>query len=118
MANGRSSPNTEPVAQAQIEALGKQIDTGFADVKGLLLSYEKRLRDVEQREAGCQPLLNSRISAVEKTVNEHDETIKKLVLVSDRLENISRWILGIFTSLVVVLLTAYITGRLTVIFNR
>lgn len=109
---------TEPVTQAQHEQLIAHIDSGFSEIKSMLGDYERRLREVETREAGCQPVLQGRLAAVEKKQTEHDETIKKLVIVSDRLENISKWLLGIFTALVVIIAGAYLTGGITIVFNH
>lgn len=65
-------PNNSAALQVQIDSLGAQVKQGFDEIKDLLRSYEERTRAIETREAGCQPLIQGRIDAVWRRVDEHD----------------------------------------------
>lgn len=41
------------------------MQAGFKEVKETVGAYGERIRGIENREAGCQPLLNARITAIE-----------------------------------------------------
>lgn len=56
--------------QAQITALGERMDQGFNKIELLITGVESRVRSLEQREAGCQPIVNQQISASWKAIDE------------------------------------------------
>lgn len=56
--------------EAQLTALGATVQQGFQRIEQTLLGLDQRLRGLENREAGCQPLINSRLDAAWKAIDE------------------------------------------------
>ena len=72
------APTQTSVLQSQITALGERMEQGFNKLESIMTGVEGRVRGLENREAGCQPILTSRLDAVWKRVDEHESDIKKL----------------------------------------
>lgn len=108
------------------------MDKGFDELKAMLGGYDLRIRDIEQSEAGRHPLLESRIDAAWRKIDEHgvelralasrvDTDIKaintradKALLIAERLESVAKWMLGILTAVITALIIALITGRIDI----
>ena len=56
--------------QAQITALGETMQQGFTRIENTLLGLDQRLRNLENREAGCQPMVNARLDATWRVIDE------------------------------------------------
>jgi predicted RNase H-like nuclease (RuvC/YqgF family) len=115
------------VFQDQINSLGDRMDAGFTEIKDLLRSYEERTRAIEQREAGCQPLITGRIDAVWRKVDDHEtrlttksQQINALERQVARLAMVYNFFVFVSSALglsVIALIWAMITGQATVIFR-
>jgi hypothetical protein len=58
------TPGEIAALQVQINDLGDRMAKGFDEIKQMLRDFDIRTRAIEQLEAGCQPLISSRIDAV------------------------------------------------------
>lgn len=97
-------PSQNAAVQAQITALGDRMDRGFSELKEIMGCFETRVRGLEQREAGCQPLLQSRLDAAWREIDAHAAEIKKLndVIIELRQANrIVTWLGGIVGSAII-----------------
>lgn len=56
--------------QAQITDLGVRMEKGFAKLEDIMTGVESRVRGLEQREAGCSPMVNARLDAAWKAIDE------------------------------------------------
>jgi len=50
----------------------------FDELKSMLSDISERVRGLEMREAGCSPLMNARVGALEKHLAEHDGRLNAL----------------------------------------
>ncbi len=64
--------------QRQITALGARMEAGFSDIKDLVRGTEARVRELETREAACNPMMNSRVEAAWRQIDEHKTQMKDL----------------------------------------
>lgn len=118
----RKVETSERSYQELLATLNKSLDKGFDELKVMSGMFDARLRDVEHQEAACQPLLESKINAALKKTDKHDEdlialqkTVNDLAFVVYRMEGIARWIMGVVTALVVAILVAVMTGKVTLL---
>jgi|SRR3989304_5935014 len=113
--------------QIQIDGLGERMDKGFEELKAILRSYEERTRAIEQREAGCQPIITSRMDAAWRKLDEHetkfetvhkdvDELDKKLVSVMF-MYRVFVFISSALGLSIISLIWALITGRAEITFK-
>ncbi len=107
----------EQVSQAQLDALGERMDKGFSEIKEMLKGFDERVRGLETREAGCQPILTSRIDAAWRKIDSHETELGRLTKVVDKLETVAKWLLGIIAALISALLIAFFTGKIDIIFR-
>lgn len=106
--------------QKQIDDLGVRMDRGFEELKGLMVGYEGRLRGVETREAGCQPIINARMDAAWKAIDghsadikEHEEEIqqmKQTIVELKRTQALLAWIGGLLGSAIVLWVISQLLG--------
>lgn len=111
-------PNEYDGLQRQIDQIGKGMEKGFDELKEILSGFDKRVRDVEIKEANYNPLLTSKVDAAWRKLGEHDAKFTVIETAIDDLgktisdfthtNKILKWILGILT----VLMTAYLTKLL------
>jgi hypothetical protein len=64
--------------QVQITELGARMERGFNELKEIISGFEVRVRGLETREAGCQPLVNSELKAAWRKIDEHGTEIAVL----------------------------------------
>jgi predicted RNase H-like nuclease (RuvC/YqgF family) len=108
---GRVSNNS---LQRQISALSSRLDQVAADVseiKAMLKDIESRVRKLENYEAGSHPLLESKIDAAWRKIDEHDKKIDNLTQIVSRLDHSNRlmaWLGGILGSTVLIWLVTQI----------
>jgi len=50
----------------------------FSELKNMLTDISERVRGLEMREAGCSPLMNARVGALERQLTEHDGRLRAL----------------------------------------
>jgi len=110
---GRRVSDSDNLAalQPQIDMLGEKVDRGFGELKEMLRSFDERLRKTEQAQAGCQPLVEMKVNAAWKKLDEHDEAITNMTKSVDKLSEIGKWLLGIITAMIISFLIALVTGR-------
>lgn len=108
--------------QVQIESIDQRIERGFNDIKTMYLGYEDRLRKIEQSDASNHPLMETRLDAAWRKLEEHSISISNLqrtadtaLTVANKLESIASWMLGIITAMIVGLAIAVITGRVELV---
>ena len=71
-------PITTNDLQRQITALGARMDEGFRELKEIVRSSESRLRDLENREAACNPIVNAKLDAAWREIDDHETKIRDL----------------------------------------
>lgn len=74
--------------QAQLNNLGDRIDKGFSELRETIMGYEARIRILENTQAGCQPLMTSRIDAAFRKIDEHTTKIEALTEANQQLKQI------------------------------
>jgi predicted RNase H-like nuclease (RuvC/YqgF family) len=90
---------------AEFSAHLDQIAVGITEIKQMLNGIEERVRALENREAGSHPLMESRIDAAWRKLDEHDQRIKALEEMIVSLHNSNRlmaWLGGILGSTVLI----------------
>jgi hypothetical protein len=113
--------------QDQIDNLGARMDKGFDEIKALVRSFDERVRGVEMQEAGCKPIITSRVDASWRKLDEHDTTLGKH---DERIKTLDKQLgrlmsmYGIFVFIggglglsVIALIWSLITGQATVVFR-
>lgn len=71
-------PITTNDLQRQIVNLGARMDEGFREIKEIVRNSESRLRDLETREAACNPIVNAKLDAAWREIDDHKAKIKDL----------------------------------------
>jgi len=113
--------------KTEIVGLGERIN----DVKKLLVNYEERIRCLERAGDKTTPMFDKRIELLEKIADEHENELKRLAeLINtqaksienlknsiDTMKTISKWFLGIFTTVLVTVIILLVTGQASVIFK-
>lgn len=82
----------------------EQVARDIAEIKAMLQQVDERVRALERSEAGEHPLLNSRIDAAWRRIEEHERKIEDIKQVVARLEHSNRlmaWLGGILGSTLV-----------------
>jgi predicted phage-related endonuclease len=98
-------PNATSALQAQITALGERMEQGFTKLEQIMTGVEGRVRGLEQREAGCQPIVTARMDAAWKKIDEHEVDIKTLKETISELKHANRiltWIGGLLGSTLII----------------
>lgn len=91
------------------------MDRGFNEMKELLTGVEGRVRGLEQREAGCQPIVTARMDAAWKKIDEHEADIKAMKDTLSGLKTANKimtWIGGLLASSLIVWFVSQVTGLL------
>jgi len=100
--------------QSQITELSarvNQIVSGIDDIKTMLRQMEERVRRLENNEAGAHPLMESRIDAAWRKIDEHDKRLDTLTQMVGKLDQSNRlmaWLGGILGSTVLIWLVTQI----------
>jgi hypothetical protein len=110
--------------QSQLETLSQHIDKRFDDLQDGLTGLDERLRSLETKEASCSPLMLNRLGVTEKKIEQHERNISELTTVVmnsansiNDLKNILRWVLSVFTIILLAILSALATGQATIVFK-
>lgn len=107
------TPTQSQALQQQITDLGARMDRGFDELKEIMVGFETRVRGLEQREAGCQPLLQSRVDAAFRLIDEHSSEIKKLNEIITELRQTNRiitWLGGLVGSAIILWIIGQMLG--------
>lgn len=106
--------------QTQINSLGQRMEKGFDEIKQIVSGFDARVRSVELKEANCNPLLNARVDAAWRKLDEQDQKMKEFGKTFDELEKtvaefvstnrILKWILGVLTALMIAYLVKLLVG--------
>ncbi|GAP10614.1 hypothetical protein BECAL_01787 [Bellilinea caldifistulae] len=102
--------------QRQISGLSSRLDQVAADVaeiKIMLKDIEARVRKLETYEAGSHPLMDNKIDAAWRKLEEHDRRIDNLTNIVAKLDQSNRlmaWLGGILGSTVLIWLVTQILG--------
>ena len=106
--------------QEQINTLGTRMDKGFDEIKSIVSGFDKRVRDVELKEANCNPILTAKVDAAWRKLDEHDGVLKVLDSAIDNLKDsvselahtnkILKWILGVMTAVMTAYLIKLLVG--------
>ena len=110
-ADGRVT-NTNLQSQiTELSARVNQIACGIDDIKNMLKQVEERVRKLENNEAGAHPLMESRIDAAWRKIDEHDkrlDTLAQMVSKLDQSNRLMAWLGGILGSTVLIWLVTQI----------
>lgn len=100
--------------QRQIAEFATRLDQVAKDVteiKSMLKAIEERVRALENHEAGAHPLMESRIDAAWRKLEEHDKRLDTMNQIVSRLDHSNRlmaWLGGILGSTVLIWLVTQI----------
>lgn len=119
-----SHPPYYAALQTQLDSLGVRMDHSFNEIKAMLSGYDVRLRDLEKSNIQVETTTGISMNAAWKRLDEHTEKLVKiednigaLKESSKRLNEIFKWLLGIFTILLTGALMLFISGKATIIFK-
>ena len=116
--DARTAPRTDISSlqaqfQAQLDKLGEKMEAGFRRVEEKVDGYEERVRAVEQKEAGCQPLLSSRIESAWRQIDTNTNDIRAMKETIAELRQANRllsWIGGLLGSTLIAWLIGQLLG--------
>jgi len=125
------TPGNTATLQFELNSLGERMEKNFDEVKAMMNGFDSRVREIEKGEAGCQAIVTSRLDAAWKKLDEHTDSLKdiekivqdQLLIVSQLIESqkqikdILKWVLGIVTAVIVVVVIGLATGQATVVFR-
>jgi hypothetical protein len=106
-------PSGQSALQQQIVALGDRMEQGFSELKTIMTGVEGRVRGLEQREAGCQPIVQARMDAAWKRIDEHESEIKRLsdaILELRQTNKILTWLGGLMGGATILWLVGNLLG--------
>ena len=110
--------------QTQLDTLGVRMDNSFNDIKTMLSGYDTRLRELEKSNIQVETATGINMGAAWKRIDEHTAQIEAVkVSISDlkdsskRLNEIFRWMLGVFTVVFTSGLLLFISGKATIVFK-
>ena len=110
--------------QAQLDNLGSRMENSFNEIKVMLSGYDVRLRDLEKSNIQVETTTGISMNAAWKRLDEHtdkliriEDDIGALKESSKRLNEIFKWLLGIFTVVFTGALMLFISGKATIIFK-
>lgn len=103
--------------QAQINTLGERMDKNFDELKQLLAGYELRLRLAETQSASELPLLKLQVRDALKKIEQHEIDINKALKTAEKLETIAKWVLGVFTTVLIAIIVLLATGKASIVFH-
>lgn len=89
----------------------EQVARDVVEIKQLLRGIEERVRILENHEAGSRPLMESRIDAAWRKIEEHENRMKALEDMVAKLDHSNRllsWLGGILGSTVIIWLATQI----------
>ncbi|MEZ0396832.1 MAG: hypothetical protein ABWK53_10445 [Anaerolineales bacterium] len=98
---------------AELNAHLEQVARDVTEIKQMLRAIEERVRALENHEAGAHPLMESRIDAAWRKLEEHDKRLDTLTQVVSRLDHSNRlmaWLGGLLGSTVLIWLVTQILG--------
>lgn len=107
---------TNTMLQRQLTELNArvyQVACDVGEIKTMLHQIEERVRKLENNEAGVHPLMESKIDAAWRKLEEHDKRIENLTEIVSRLNHsnkIMTWLAGILGSTVIIWLISQILG--------
>jgi chromosome segregation ATPase len=79
------------VLRSQVEALGETMKVGFDEIKGLIRGLDERVRQIERNEAGCTPVMQSKIDAAWRKIDELDAKINEQArTTAERLQRLTK----------------------------
>jgi hypothetical protein len=143
----KSVPVSNSELQIRINDLATRMDKGFDELKLMLGVVDNRMRDLEKSEAGVHPVIETRLSAAWRKIDEHETKLQDVIkalndsvsiedlkahaarieklenmtsnalLIATRLESIAKWLLGIFTAIIIPILLLLLSGKATIIFK-
>jgi hypothetical protein len=110
---------TTSTLQPQIDQLGVDMRAGFDELKNMITGIGERMRRLELNEAGCQPIINQRLDAAWKEIDQlksaGSEREARLTRMEERVNFITRAALfvgGPAVTAVVGMLLAIFSGQL------
>ncbi|NMC54979.1 MAG: hypothetical protein GYA48_15235 [Chloroflexi bacterium] len=87
------------------------MEKGFDEIKRMIRDFDVRVREVENREAACQPVVQQRLDAAWRKIDEHSTQIKEQDARLDAMNNLITkleqantllvWLLGILGAAVI-----------------
>ena len=111
--------------QKQIDNLSGQVTHGFDRLESLLISFDGRVRKVEQFEAGCNSVLTSRMDAAWHKLEQHETaidglittigTMNKVVMELVHTNRILKWLLAVFVAIAMLVIGEIIRGNLLLV---
>lgn len=106
--------------QNQINLMKEMMERGFGEIKTMLTALDTRMRQIEQSEARCYPVIDSRVGEVEKDVATHEKEIEALRQLTNDLQiaiekqvgfnRIVSWVGGIVGSAIIVWVISQLMG--------
>ena len=98
---------------SELTARFDQVARDISEIKQMLRAIEERVRALENHEAGAHPLMENRIDAAWRKLEENDKKIDHLTQIVSRLDHSNRlmaWLGGILGSTVLIWLVTQILG--------
>lgn len=98
-----------------LDARLTELCNGIGAIKAMLQTIEERVRKLENNEAGMHPLMESRIDAAWRKLEDHDRRIELLAQTVARLDHSNKLIAGLGSILASTVVIWLVTQILQVI---
>ena len=99
-----------------------RIEAGFARLEISIKALDDRMRTEETRIAGFTPLINSRLDAAWKKLDQHQaeidtlrEDLQSLATSTAQIISILKWVMGLVTLVIGSILVALATGHVSIV---
>jgi hypothetical protein len=82
----------------------KHMESTLGEIKDSLADIQKRMQGLELREAGCSPLMTSKIEAAFRKLDDHEIRLKAIELSLPDLKNTARltaWVASLAASAII-----------------
>lgn len=107
------TPTTNAVLAERIENL----ETVIAGLRGAILAMTEKIGAMKEIEVNCQAVTGVSIKQHDNRLKQLEERMKKIedsMIELVQTNKILRWLAGVFTAVVIFLIGALLTGKLTI----
>jgi putative hemolysin len=113
------TPPTANYSQGQIDQLTESMRAGFGEIKNMLVALDERVRAIEKNEAGCYPVMSSKIDAAWREIDvlktKADDRLQRLADVEHNVRVMQKaliWLSSAVGALVLGLMWQLLTGQI------
>jgi hypothetical protein len=113
------TPTASNYTQGQIDQLADTVRQGFGEIKTMLQALDERVRAIEKNEAGCYPVMTSKIDAAWREIDslkaKADDRLARLADLEHTvrvMQKIMIWLSTTVGAMTLALLWQLLTGQI------